>query len=57
MDYMTKWPEVFPAVDQSSATIARLLVDEIIGRHGVPAQILSDQGKAFLSGLMKELET
>ena len=56
MDYMTKWPEVFPVADQSSATIARLLVEEIISRHGVPAQILSDRRKAFLSGLMKELE-
>ena len=56
VDYLTKWPEVFPAADQSAATIAKLLVEEVISRHGVPAQILSDRGKAFLSGLMKEVE-
>ena len=56
MDYLTKWPEVFATTDQSAATIARLLVEEVISRHGVPGEILSDRGKAFLSGLMKEVE-
>ena len=56
MDYLTKWAEVFPASDQSSATVAKLLVEEIVSRHGVPSDILSDRGKAFLSGLMREVE-
>ena len=56
VDYLTKWPEVFAVSDQSSATIAKLLVEEIISRHGVPSEILSDRGRAFLSGLMKEVE-
>ena len=56
MDYLTKWPEVFPAADQSAATIATLLVEEVVSRHGVPAEVLSDRGQAFLSGLMKEVE-
>ena len=42
--------------DQSAATIARLLVEQVVSRHGVPAEILSDRGKSFLSGLMKEVE-
>ena len=54
MDYLTKWPEVFAVPDQTAATIARLLVEEIVSRHGVPTEILSDRGKAFLSSLMKE---
>ena len=53
VDYLTKWPEVFPVSDQSAATVARLLVDS---RHRVPAEFLSDRGRAFLSGLMKEVE-
>ena len=57
MDYLTKWPEVFPVPDQSAATIARLLVEEIVSRHGVPSEVLSDRGCASLSGLMKEMET
>ena len=56
MDYLTKWPEVFAVPDQSAATITRLLVEEVVSRHGVPAEILSDRGRSFLSTLMKEVE-
>ena len=30
LDYLTKWPEVFPAADQSALTIAKLLVERVI---------------------------
>ena len=56
VDYLTKWPEVFAVPDQSAATIARLLVEEVVSRHGVPSEVLSDRGQPFLSGLMKEVE-
>lgn len=55
IDYLTKWPEVFATRDQTSLTIAKLLVEKIVPRHGVPSQLLSDRGAAFLSGLMQEL--
>ena len=55
VDYLTKWPEVFPAKDQSALTIARLLVGKVVTRHGVPAQLLSDRGASFLSNLMKKV--
>ena len=55
MDYLTKWPEVFAMRNQTAATIACLLVEEIVSCHGVPSEILSDRGKAFLSSLMKEV--
>ena len=55
MDYLTKWPEVFPAKDQSAYTIAKTLVEKVIPRHGVPAQLLSDRGAAFLSKLLAEV--
>ena len=54
-DYLTKWPEVFATSDQSALTIARLLVEQVISRHGVPAELLSDRGKAFLSKLLHEV--
>ena len=57
VDYLTKWPEAFAVTDQSAATVAKLLVEQIVSWHGVPAEILSDRGQAFLSGLMKEVET
>ncbi len=56
VDYLTKWPEVFATKDQSALTIARLLVEHIIARHGVPAELLSDRGKAFLSKLLHEVQ-
>lgn len=56
VDYLTKWPEVYAVPDQTAATIANLLVSEIVSRHGVPAEILSDRGRAFLSSLLKEVQ-
>ena len=55
VDYLTKWPEVFAVPDQTALTIAQLLVGKIISRHGVPGELLSDRGAAFLSGLMEEV--
>ena len=54
VDYLIKWPEVFPVADQTALTIARLLVTKIIPQHGVPSQLLSDRESAFLSSLMFE---
>ena len=55
VNYLTKQPEVFATPDQSALTIAKLLVENVVCRHGVPAQLLSDRGAAFLSQLMKEV--
>ncbi len=55
MDYLTKWPEAFAVSNQTAATVAKLLVEEVVSRYGVPAEVLSDRGSAFLSGLMKEV--
>ena len=55
MDYLTKWPEVFLAMDQTALTIAKLLVEEVISQHGVPRELLSDRGASFLSKLLAEI--
>ena len=55
MDHFTKWPEVFAVPNQTAETIARLLVEHVISRHGVPEQLLSDRGKNFLSSLVQEV--
>ena len=54
-DYLTKWPEVFATKDQTAPTIAELFVEEIVCRHGVLGQFLSDRGAAFLSRLLKDI--
>ena len=51
-DYLTKWIEAFPVPDQTAETIAKLLVEKVVGVHGVPEQLLSDRGTNFLSDLV-----
>ena len=55
VDYLTKWTEAFPMQDQSSETIARLFVDNVICRHGIPNQLLSDRGTNLLSDLILDI--
>ena len=55
MDYLTKWPEAFAIPDQTAETIAKVLVEEVICRHGIPEELLSDRGVNFLSSLIQEI--
>ena len=41
MDYLTKWPEVFAIPDQKAETVAKLFVERIVCRHGIPEELLS----------------
>lgn len=54
-DYLTKWVEAFATTVQSALTIAKLLVERIITSHGVPKELISDRGAAFLSNLIQEV--
>lgn len=54
-DYFTKWKEAFPMKDMEALTIARLLVNEVICRFGVPDSIHADQGRNFESAVLKEI--
>ena len=55
IDYLTKWIESFACSDQTSETIAKLLIDHVICRHGVPEYLVSDRGTNLLSSLMQEV--
>lgn len=55
VDYLTNWPELCAVPDQTALTIANLLVDHVISRHGIPVQLLLGRGAAFLSILMQEV--
>ena len=55
IDYLTKWVEVFAVPDQTAETVARLFVEGVVCRHGVPQELLSDHGGNFLSELMQEV--
>jgi hypothetical protein len=54
-DYLTRWPEVFPVKNQEAVTIANLIIDEILPRHGAPEFLLSDLGSNFVSSLVTEI--
>lgn len=55
MDYFSKWVETHAMPEQSAATVAHLLVTEVICRFGVPLQIHTDQGRNFESVLFQEI--
>ena len=55
IEYLTKWVEAFASPDQSALTITKLRFGKVITHHGVPKELLSDQGTAFLSNLLQEV--
>ncbi|UYV84436.1 K02A2.6-like [Cordylochernes scorpioides] len=55
MDYFTKWPEVYAIPNQEAATVARVIVDNLICRFGVPLELHSYQGRNFESEIFREL--
>ena len=54
-DYFTKWVEAFGVPDMEAETVARILMEGIIARFGLPKQIHSDQGNQFESKLFLSL--
>jgi hypothetical protein len=53
VDYLTKWSEVKAIPNKQAETIATFVVDEIICRHGVPGEIVTDQGREFINQLLR----
>ena len=53
--YFTKWTECFPMPNMESKTCAKILVEEVVSRIGVPNLIHSDKGKQFESRLFKDI--
>lgn len=52
MDRYSSWPEAFAVKSIETATVARLLVEEVIFRFGTPRTFSTDQGTNFTSKLM-----
>ena len=55
-DYLTKNVEAFPTTDQKTETIAKLLVNEVIDRHGIFHCLLTVCGSNFTSDLFRKLQ-
>ncbi len=54
-DYFTKWTESFPMQNMEARTCARILVEEVVSRFGVPYRIHSDQGRQFEGNVFREM--
>jgi len=55
VDPFTKWAEAFPVPKKEVVTVARVVVEQIICRYGVPIAILTDRGKEVDRQLMNEV--
>jgi len=47
VDCFTKWVEAFPLRNFRAKTVAKIFVNQVIFRHGVPLELHTDQGKNF----------
>jgi len=54
-DHFTKYAEVFSIVDQTAETCAKLYATQIVSRHGTGAQVITEQGRAFISRFLQEI--
>ena len=57
IDYFTRWAEAFPLHNQEATTVAKVLVNNVFARYGLPMQLISDQGPNFESNLFQEMCT
>ncbi|GBB99751.1 hypothetical protein RclHR1_36190001 [Rhizophagus clarus] len=55
MDYFTKWTEAKAIENIRAETVAKFIYEEIICRHNVPQEILSDRGILFVNQIIDKL--
>jgi hypothetical protein len=53
-DYFTKWTEAFAMANMEAGTVARIMVEEVVTRFGVPHVIHSDQGDIMKVGCFRK---
>lgn len=53
-DVCSRWVELFPLQNATSMECAKLLIDEIFFRYGVPRRMTSDNGVQFISEVMQQ---
>lgn len=54
-DYFTKWTDSFAMPNMEAQTVAKILVEEVFAKLGVPRILHSDQGRQYESNLFQEL--
>ena len=53
----SRYVNLVPIPDKSTATVATALMNEFLGKFGMPAEIFSDQGKEFCNKVFADLKT
>ena len=53
IDGFTKYAEAFPIRNHDAETIAKILVEQVFSRYGIPLSLLTDQGKDVDGNLMR----
>ena len=56
-DYFTKWTECHAMPNMEASTVARILIEQVVSRFGIPYIIHSDQGRQFEGKLFTEMCT
>ena len=57
VDYFTKWVEAQSYAKLTAAKVAKFLKENIICRHGMPQELISDQGSLPARGKWKHYAT
>ena len=55
IDYFTKWLEVIPLKDMTSATVCSALLQVVIMRYGIPESIITDAGTNVTSSAAQDM--
>ena len=54
-DHFSKFAQAIPTKNELATTVAKALVDKFIVHYGIPRRLHSDQGRNFLSDVIKQL--
>jgi transposase InsO family protein len=55
IDTFSGWVEAFPTKRETAQVVAKVLLEEIIPRYGIPETLGSDNGLAFISNVLQGL--
>jgi transposase InsO family protein len=55
IDRFSRWVEAVPSKDQSAASVIKFLTREVMPRFGIPSEISSDNGAAFIQKTLKQV--
>jgi hypothetical protein len=55
IDHFTKYAETFAVRDQTAETCTRVYATQIITRYGTGSNLITDQGRSFISTFFKDV--